>query len=130
MRESRTYGSERGARREARSYRDPNLWAFWEFVSGARKLEIHFRARKIGRKIHFRGFNRRANIMRPPLKFEIRRAQLVSAGICGLKFKAAEYLALSEHRNGYENHGRKYLADRLPQFGRRRIPSLHLARPK
>jgi len=68
--------------------------------------------------------------MQPPLKYEIRRTQLVSAGICGLKFKVAEYLALFEHRNGYENHGRKYLADRLPQIGRRRIPSLRLARPK
>ena len=27
------------------------------------------------------------NIVQPPLKFEIRRAQLVSAGICGLKFR-------------------------------------------
>jgi hypothetical protein len=32
------------------------------------------------------------NIMQPPLKFEIRRAQLVSAGIYGLKFKAAAHL--------------------------------------
>jgi len=36
------------------------------------------------------------NIMQPPLKFEFRRAQLVSAGICGLKFKAADYLVLFE----------------------------------
>jgi hypothetical protein len=34
--------------------------------------------------------------MQPPLKFEIRGAQLVSAGICGPKFKAAEYLSLFE----------------------------------
>jgi hypothetical protein len=36
--------------------------------------------------------------MQPALKFAIRRAQLVSAGICGLKFKVAEYLALFEPR--------------------------------
>ena len=27
------------------------------------------------------------NIVQPPLKFDIRRAQLLSAGICGLKFR-------------------------------------------
>jgi len=32
--------------------------------------------------------------MQPPLKFEIRSGQLVSAGVSGRKFKAAEYLAL------------------------------------
>ncbi len=36
--------------------------------------------------------------MQPPLKFEMRRAQLVCAGICGLKFNASEYLALFEPR--------------------------------
>ena len=46
--------------------------------------------------------------MQPPLKFEIRRAQLVSAGICGLKFKAAEYLALFEPRKTNRSNGRKY----------------------
>jgi hypothetical protein len=42
-----------------------------------------------------------AEALAPPLKFEIRRAELVSAGICGLKFKR---LNISRF---HENHYRK-----------------------
>jgi hypothetical protein len=61
------------------------------------------------------------NILQPPLKFEIRR-QLVSAGVCGLKFNAAEYLALFEPRKTNESNGQKYPQNCLSQIGRCRIP--------